>query len=215
MTGHFKGCDRRGKRQPDPETPRHVGELGVRPDRRARDFRFQRHAADRAGARPDLPNLRVHRTSVNRSGRRGLRRRRRLRADVALWIGDEFLAALGGTEMIGLTSVLRLVLRGRRVDRHSADEVFDLEVAARGLVAVPATGGMRMDMMAMVRPCFIGGRRCDKTLRIGDEFLAASAAAEVVCRARELRFVLRGHRVDRHPAHRVLRANLFGFDHAH
>ncbi len=56
---------RNGQHQADPEPPRHIDELRARPRVGCRHHRLQRHAADRARARPRLPHLRVHRAGVD------------------------------------------------------------------------------------------------------------------------------------------------------
>ena len=53
----------------DPEPSRHVEELGIRPLVARRDHRLQRHAADRAAARPVADDLRMHRAGVERPRR--------------------------------------------------------------------------------------------------------------------------------------------------
>ena len=68
-----------GQREADPEAARHVDQLGVRPASARREHRLERHAADRAGARADLADLRMHRAGVDRAfgHRRGFALRRR------------------------------------------------------------------------------------------------------------------------------------------
>ena len=51
----------------DPEAPRHVGEFGIGSALGGDDVRLERHAADRAGARAVLPDLRMHRAGVDRA----------------------------------------------------------------------------------------------------------------------------------------------------
>ena len=46
-----------GERKADPEPARHVGEFGIGAAVGGGDLRLQRHAADRAGAGADLPDL--------------------------------------------------------------------------------------------------------------------------------------------------------------
>src|SRR6202035_2494485 len=98
---HFKDDDRYRQRGGDPEAPRHVDQFGAGAGYFADADWFQRHAADRAGARSDLPDLRMHRASVDRA----FRRRRRLGVrlfKVLLRIGDELAAAGSGAEEVGM-----------------------------------------------------------------------------------------------------------------
>ena len=67
MPAHLQRDHRHGERERDPEAPRHVDEFGVRAFGRRRDLRLQRHAADRAAARADLADLRMHRAGVDRA----------------------------------------------------------------------------------------------------------------------------------------------------
>ena len=70
----------RVSRAADPEAPRHVGQFGIGRVAGGDIDRLQRHAADRAAARPDLADLRMHRAGVDRAG--GSRARRRSGAAV-------------------------------------------------------------------------------------------------------------------------------------
>ncbi len=134
MRPHLQHEHRRGEREPDPEPPRHVGELRVGRRFGADQLRLQRHAADRAGAGAFLPYLRVHRAGVDRAFRhRGLLRLRR--REVALRIGLEFCLAAGGAEIIRAAVVLGAVLGGVRIDRHAADGIKRLAVGGVGRVA--------------------------------------------------------------------------------
>ncbi len=99
----------------------HVGELGIRARLRRRVLGLERHAADRAGARTDLPHLRVHRAGVDRAR---LGRRRSLARQVALGVGRELAPAAAAAEMVDLAAVLVAVRRARRIDHHAADRVL-------------------------------------------------------------------------------------------
>ena len=68
VTSHFEHEDRQGENKPDPEPPGHVGEFAVLADFCSRLDRLQRHSADWAIARPNLADLRVHRTGVDDAG---------------------------------------------------------------------------------------------------------------------------------------------------
>ena len=88
VPGHGERHQRHGQGQARPESPRHVGELGIRGFLRRGRHRLERHAAERTGARPGPPHLRMHRTGPDhsgfrrRSGRRGHASRARVSADV-------------------------------------------------------------------------------------------------------------------------------------
>ena len=58
------------KRGRDPEAPRHVDELGIRPVVERDGTRLERHAADRTRARRVADDLRMHRTGEAGSWRR-------------------------------------------------------------------------------------------------------------------------------------------------
>ena len=68
MAAHLQRDDRQRQCRRDPEPPRHVGAFAARVvlGNRAR-FGLQRHAADRAMARPDLADFRMHRAGVDRA----------------------------------------------------------------------------------------------------------------------------------------------------
>ena len=65
---HLDREHRQCQHQRDPEPPRHIGEFGIRRIVERDLLGLQRHAADRATARPDLPHLRMHRTGVDGAG---------------------------------------------------------------------------------------------------------------------------------------------------
>ena len=75
VRAHFQDDDRHRQRDADPEAPRVMSiNSALGPVSAAGAQRFQRHAADRAGAWADLPDLRMHRTGIDRAVRRRLRR---------------------------------------------------------------------------------------------------------------------------------------------
>ena len=70
MAAHFQHGHRQRQSEPDPEPPRHVAQFGIG-RRFGRDGDgFERHAADRTGARADLPDFGMHRAGVDRAFRR-------------------------------------------------------------------------------------------------------------------------------------------------
>ena len=66
VAAHVDRHQRRGERQADPEAATHVGQFGIGRIVQRDRGRLQRHAADRAGARPDLAHLGMHRAGVDR-----------------------------------------------------------------------------------------------------------------------------------------------------
>ncbi len=84
MAAHFERENRQREHERDPEPPRHVRNLGIRRGFGGGQLRLQRHAADRADAGADLPDLQMHRAGVDRAFRRGRRLRRRSRVDGAM-----------------------------------------------------------------------------------------------------------------------------------
>jgi hypothetical protein len=120
---------RQRERRRDPEPPRHVAQLGIRPGLERRHARLERHAADRAAARRVPDDLRVHRArvlDVRARGRRGRGRRGRLgelRSQVLFWIRDELRLAAGAAEQHLVTAVRHAVLRGR-LHGHATDRVL-------------------------------------------------------------------------------------------
>jgi len=85
MTAHLKRHHGEGENEADPEPLRHVGEFGIGSAVGCCQFRFSRHTA---GARSDLPNLRVHRTGVDRARRQFLGGRHML-GEIPQRIGGE------------------------------------------------------------------------------------------------------------------------------
>ena len=85
MAAHLEHEHRNGQRQRDPESPGHVDQFGIWRIVERDLLGLQRHAADRATAGTDLPHLGMHRTGVDRAGRR---RRLRLAAAVRNFSGS-------------------------------------------------------------------------------------------------------------------------------
>src|SRR5262249_9323510 len=96
---------------------RHVDKLGVRSGVAAGEFRLERHTADRAGARTDLPDLRVHRAGIDRAFGDGLRL---AQVEILLRIAYEFRPAAGRAEIIGMALIIGAVRDVMRIDRHVA-----------------------------------------------------------------------------------------------
>ena len=144
MPAHFQRHHGHGEREADPQAARHIDKLGIGAAPGRRLDRLQRHAADRAAAGTGLPDLGMHRTSVDRPGRQ-LRGGSGLLAEILCGIGRKLGSAAGGAEVIGAVLMIVTVLRLMRIDRHAADGVFH-PVAPGGLCRVPvfrAVGGMR------------------------------------------------------------------------
>jgi hypothetical protein len=122
MAAHLEHEHRKRQREPDPEAPAHVDQLFVRSAIRGRQHGLQRHAADRAGAGPDLADLRVHRAGVDRACRNARRALPR-GLEILRRIGLEFGEAAGGTEIVGPAGMLVTVLCAVRIDRHPAHRI--------------------------------------------------------------------------------------------
>ena len=164
MPAHLKGQDREGQHQADPKAPGHVGELGVRPGFRRHVQRLKRHAADRATARPDLPDLRVHRAGVDRI--RPCRRRHPI-AEVAIRVGGELSPATSAAEIVGLSPELVPVRRLVRVHIHPAHRVLDGE----------RRGGRSMVMLVTRSPFGMGGAAAAMAWVVHDRFPYVEARA--------------------------------------
>src|SRR5262249_61571006 len=91
---------RKGQHKPAQEPPRHVGELGIWSALRAYQLRLERHAADRAGAWSDLPDLRMHRTGIDCIGRHRRTGRGPLR-EIAGRVSREFAPPAGRAAVEG------------------------------------------------------------------------------------------------------------------
>ena len=123
MPAHLEHDHRQREDEPDPESPRHIGEFRIWRRIARHDQWLQRHAADGARSRTILPDFGMHRTSVD-SACRSVLFRWRFRVEIFLRIGDEFRPAAGRAEMISLAPVLGVVRRLCRIDRHPAHMVF-------------------------------------------------------------------------------------------
>ena len=132
MAAHIERHDRQRQQRRNPEAARHVGEFAAIV--RAAGLRLERHAADRAGARSDLADFRMHRTGVDRACGRGAPRRR-CAMQIFVGIGRELAAAAGRAEVIGLLLVAMAMRAFRRIDLHAAHRID-----GRG-------GGVRMGRM--------------------------------------------------------------------
>jgi hypothetical protein len=118
MRAHFQDDERYRECRADPEAACHIDQFFIRSGFGCGAYRFERHAADRAGARAHLPDLRVHRTGIDRARRRG--RCGLGFAQILCWIGDELAAAAARAEEI-LVALVRVPMRRlRRIDRHPA-----------------------------------------------------------------------------------------------
>ena len=132
VAAHLKRDDRKRQHEADPEPARHVDQLVVGPRLGADEHRLKGHAADRAGARADLPDLGVHRTGVDSPFRALARPSPRHRGiEVAGRIGHELLAAPRRAEIVGLAVVLGPVLGRVRIDEHPAHRVLHPMLALR------------------------------------------------------------------------------------
>ena len=132
VRAHFEDKDRDCERETDPEPPRHIDEFGIWSGVAAGELRLERHAADRAGARTDLPDLRVHRARVDGvlGDRLGL-----ACVEIFLRAVDEFRAAASRAKIIRMTVIVGAVLGSVRIDRHAAHGI-DRAVFRRGLVVM-------------------------------------------------------------------------------
>ena len=92
VRAHFEHEDGDREHKADPEPACHVDKFGVWSGIAPRELRLERHPADWAGAGTDLPDLRMHRTCVDRAFGNGLRL---ARAEIFLRIVDEFRPAAG------------------------------------------------------------------------------------------------------------------------
>ena len=128
------------QRQSDPEPPAHVEEFRIRTGIHRRLHRFQGHATNRAGARSDLSNLRVHGAGVNETRGRGTRRLFRLRDQVAWSIRAKLLKAFHAAENVLRAFERVAILGSRQRDRHPAYGIDRLAIwrGARG-----RAGGVR------------------------------------------------------------------------
>ncbi len=176
VDAHLQHEHRQRQHEADPEPARHVDEFGIGAALGGSNLRLQRHAADRAGAGADLPDLGMHRAGVDRAFDDGFGR---ARAQIFLRVGEEFGFAAVAAEIIRVALVIGAVLGGRRIDRHAADRI-------------ERAGGRR----------FRHARR-KIFLRIGEELGFAAVAAEIIRLALVVGVRLAGVGVDGHAADRV------------
>ena len=123
VSAHLQHHDRDRQHEPDPESPRHVGELGIGPGFGGDELRLERHAADRAGAGSHLTDLGMHRAGIDGAFRDGLLLLRLPRGEVLGRIGSEPGQASGRAEVICATGMIVPMAGGVRVDDHSADGI--------------------------------------------------------------------------------------------
>ena len=101
-----------------------IGEFGIGSAVEWRDaHRFQRHAADRTGARPLLYDFGVHRAGEHRAFRRRRRVVFRFRIEISRRVGGELRLTALAAKMIGRAVVLVRGLADGRVDSHAAHRV--------------------------------------------------------------------------------------------
>jgi hypothetical protein len=114
---HFEEEYRQREREADREAPGHIDQFRARAAVEAHLGRFERHAADRAGAGVILPHFGMHGAGPDRS-------RRRfdwcLRGQILLGIRDELGSALGAAEMVLAAGMGHVVRARRRIDLHAA-----------------------------------------------------------------------------------------------
>jgi len=128
---HGQHQQRNGSAGADPEPAGEIDQLMVRafPDA---VHRLQRHAADRAGARPFLHDLGVHRTGVHGVLRCRLLLSLLVARQVEIGIAPELVMAAGRAEMKfrPLIGEARFALVQRHA--HAADRILDLAVDRHG-----------------------------------------------------------------------------------
>ena len=133
VPAHIERYDRHRQREPDPEPPRHVEQFGIGVALRLRHFGFERHAADRTGARTLLPNLRMHGAGEDRSHRHRCGRLACRRIEIFRGIGGKLRAATTGAEEVELAAMAVAVRRRLRIHGHAADRI-ERAVAGRRFV---------------------------------------------------------------------------------
>ena len=103
---------RERKRHGNGEPPGEIDQLRIVGDLRGDAHWLERHAADRAVARPFLHDLRMHRAGVERALRQRLRLA--LLGQIALWVGCELGTAALGAEPDRSRRDVRSSARARR-----------------------------------------------------------------------------------------------------
>src|ERR1700722_8692403 len=129
MAAHLDHKRLDSQHQCNPEALRHVDQFGIGSLVERNLLRLERHAADRASPRTDLPDLRIHRTGVDRAGSGGLLplwRGHRLFGfglEKAFRVGLEAFAAARAAKQIFAGLVLKPMLGGLALDLHAADRI--------------------------------------------------------------------------------------------
>src|SRR5215472_940751 len=131
MPSHLECRDESGGHKPDAEPTRHVNELRAGPALGLHLDGLQCHPADRAGPRPNLTDLGMHRTGVDRALRNGFGG-----STVALEVcgrrSQEPFAAAARTEIVATAIEGRTMCRRVRIDVHPAHWILDRVGHARG-----------------------------------------------------------------------------------
>ena len=179
MAAHFQHHHRQRQRQPDPEPTRHVEQFGIGRIVERHQLGLERHAADRAGARADLADFRVHRAGEYRAFGHVGRGLALGGIEIAFRIGGEFAAAARRAEVIGMSLVVEMMRRGGGIDPHAAHRIDHF--------AGSGCGRRGMMMVMMVVTCAMtaaaGARRGLwrhgrlKRYRLGGCWLGLCAAA--------------------------------------
>jgi len=125
MAAHLEDEHGDGERDPDPEAARHIDELGARASVGGRDLRFERHAADRAGAGMVLADLGVHRAGPDRAWR-SFRSRLLAIAQIAFGVGEELHPAACAAKMKVVSRMGSMVRRPLRIDGHPTNRILCL-----------------------------------------------------------------------------------------
>src|SRR5258707_3682828 len=150
VAAHLDREHRKRQHQRDPKSPSHVDQFGIWLVVERDLFGLQRHAADRATARTDLPPVRMHRAGVDRAGRR--RRLRLFRLQEFFRLGLKALAASRRAEEIILALVSKTVLCGLGVDAHAANRI-DRDCRAGGFIGIAlfsAAAGFLLRLLALM-----------------------------------------------------------------
>src|SRR3984885_3254380 len=151
MAPHLDRKHRRGQHQCDPEALPHVDQFRIGSLVERNLLRLERHAADRASPRADLPHLRIHRAGVDRAGRHhrfGLLLLRLSWFEEFFGVCFETLAAARAAKQIFLALIFKPVLGGLALDLHAADRIDrDRQFLVRTLMLAAAAGAGRRLLM--------------------------------------------------------------------
>ncbi len=121
---HRQDKKRNGQHRPYPEAALKIDQFRIRAlVASGHSHRLERHAADRAIARPLLFDLGVHWASKNRSRWGFVRRTLMPTGEIIFRIGHKFVAATRTTEVVQFSLMLVGWLAGSRVYGHPADGV--------------------------------------------------------------------------------------------